>query len=335
LFIRAVRKLLLRFNPVLWDDDPKAARIAPLVEALDADLDELMAGGDFTEKQRESLLKDAYKLEAEGIAEMIPVSQIRQAAWWCRTAPLGRRKLLLIENAGRMLDAARNSLLKLLEEPPDRVNILLSTVQGDALLPTIRSRLRPYRFIPRDAAVEQEIIRRVFRDPEPGAGTTAGGLRDYLNAFLPVSRDRLLPLAACFAASLARQCVPSLRGRALRRELPPPLVSLGKLCAALAEPARAETAQDCGAAIQAVMAGAEKFEAPGLFNLFLESLLGLASRSLRESATLPGPSATVLADIFRSLAAEAAAAVGSYNQNPAQALERFAVEFKQRAAALV
>jgi len=41
LFIRSVRKLLARFNPVLWEDEPKAGKISSLVNSLEEDIDDL------------------------------------------------------------------------------------------------------------------------------------------------------------------------------------------------------------------------------------------------------------------------------------------------------
>ena len=41
LFIRSLRKLLARFNPVLWEDDPKGGKLFPLVNSIEEDLDEL------------------------------------------------------------------------------------------------------------------------------------------------------------------------------------------------------------------------------------------------------------------------------------------------------
>jgi DNA polymerase-3 subunit gamma/tau len=238
LFIRALRKLLLRFNPLLWEDDPKASRAAPLVEALDTGLDSLMNGGVCSDKQREALVKDAAKLEAVGISETIPVSQLRNATWWCRTAPRGKRKTLIIESAGRMQDAARNSLLKLLEEPPDTVTIVLCNTEAGALLPTIRSRLRPYRFLRREASIESDIIRRVFHDPDAASnGDAAGSLSDYLASFQAFSKAELEPLAADFYRLVT------------------------------------QPGQGIGQGVQAVMDACGKFESPDLFKRFLETLL--------------------------------------------------------------
>ncbi|MDR2079576.1 MAG: DNA polymerase III, partial [Treponema sp.] len=37
LFIRSARKLLARFSPVLWEDEPKIAKLNPYIQSLDED----------------------------------------------------------------------------------------------------------------------------------------------------------------------------------------------------------------------------------------------------------------------------------------------------------
>ncbi len=57
-------------------------------------------------------------------------------------------RVVIIDDAQTMNQAAANALLKLLEEPPDRtVFILIATNKRD-LLPTITSRCQPIRFYP-------------------------------------------------------------------------------------------------------------------------------------------------------------------------------------------
>jgi len=53
----------------------------------------------------------------------------------------GAKRLLLIENADRLTEVVQNTLLKLLEEPPTSVVIILQTEQPQKLLPTVMSRL--------------------------------------------------------------------------------------------------------------------------------------------------------------------------------------------------
>jgi DNA polymerase-3 subunit gamma/tau len=322
LFVRSVRKLLVRFSPVLRENDPKIARLNPLIEALDEGLDDLEAAAE-AHKTTEAILKNSFKLEADGMGDLIPVDHIRRAAWWSRLAPLGKRKLLVIENADRMRDEARNSLLKILEEPPERVTIVLTTAHREALLPTVLSRLRPYCFVARDRAVEMEVIRKIFRDPQAQASGGGGLLRRYLDSFLPDSGETLYPLAALFVASTARGAAVSLRhsGAALDEAL----IRLGSHCASLAEEAGlGRPLEDAKSLAEKVLEGADKFENRSRFSQFLRSLLALVGESLGAS-----PDAIAFRDLWRAAAQEADAAVGTYNLNPAMVLERLIAELRR------
>jgi DNA polymerase-3 subunit gamma/tau len=356
-YIRAVRKLILRFSPVLWEDEPKAGRFAPALTALEGDLDEIIACHEgegrgaspkdaaWAEKIGKSIRKNAVNLEAEGIADLIPVAQIRRAAYWSRLAPQGKRKLLLIENADRMQDASRNALLKILEEPPDDAVIVLTTAHSDALLPTILSRLRPYRFYPRSGEVEKEVLRRVFRSDTvrekadaanaamgSGRSKAEASITGWLDSFLSVSGESLRPLAAFFAASAAYRGARSLLGAGLS-VLPGELEALGQYAAGVAEKAGLERrAGDTGVCVAAVLKGAEDFKAPELFARFLEALLAVVSGGLRGAPSSPGRAA--FADLWREAVSEAAAAAGTYNQTPALVLDRLSTELTRRMTAL-
>ncbi|MCL2374305.1 MAG: DNA polymerase III [Treponema sp.] len=339
LFIRAVRKLLARFNPALWEDEPKKGKTAaaPLVNSLEEDIDEL--GSLISESQerapdknREALaklcngiLKSAFKLESEGLSETIPIDRIRRAAWWGRLAPAGNGKLLVIENADRTQEEARNSLLKLLEEPPARLTIVLTSSRPGSLLPTILSRLRPYRFNARDAAVEADVIRRVFRD------TQEGGIGAYLDSFLPVSAGALNDLATFFAASVARKAalLSKRQGRAISNEA----VLLGKFAAPKAEAAGLGRPQgEAAAVIPLILEKADKFEIRSLFSRFLRSLLDIVSQSQRQSepdaagniagrnfADLPS---VAYNEVWKNCCAWGERAVGVYRLSPNLVLEK-------------
>ncbi len=84
---------------------------------------------------------DFFELKTSGKAGLHSVSSIREMAVRLNLAPYASSgKAVLIENGDRMLPAASNMLLKLLEEPPDRSLIILATAAPHRLLPTIRSR---------------------------------------------------------------------------------------------------------------------------------------------------------------------------------------------------
>lgn len=55
--------------------------------------------------------------------------------------PFGAQRLLVITTADQLSEAVQNTLLKLLEEPPLFLTIVLVTTRPEGLLPTVRSRL--------------------------------------------------------------------------------------------------------------------------------------------------------------------------------------------------
>ena len=331
LFIRSVRKLLLRFSPVLWEDDPKAGKISSLVNSLEEELDELssFAGAkEAAEKLVEGIKKDAVKLQSEGMGETIPIAQLRRAAWWCRLAPSGREKLLVIENADRMQEEGRNSLLKLLEEPSARLRIVLTSARPGSLLPTILSRLRPYRFNARGADVEADVIKRVFRDKAASEEAASTGLASYLDSFLPVSAATLEALASYFAASVAYKA--ALFAKHGDRSLPGEVVLLGKYSAPKAEAAGfGRPKEDSGPVIALILEKAGKFEVRSLFSRFLNYLLEQVSKSQRAVPTPPQnkndemvlPRSSFF-EIWAACCGWAESAVGTYNLRPAPVLEK-------------
>jgi DNA polymerase-3 subunit gamma/tau len=340
LFIRSVRKLLARFSPVLWEDDPKAGKFSGLLAGLEEDLEAFeraAESGAETEKIRASVLKDAVKLEAE-VPKLVPIDQIRRAAYWSRLAPAGIRKCIIIENADRMQEGAKNSLLKILEEPPERLSIVLSCSRPGTLLPTIISRLRQYRFAQRDTEAEIGVIRRIFRDKDyeaaspagaesAGSGTGIGGaasvLSSYLESFLPVSGGALYPLGAYFPASVTAEALRVLKPRA-----PPVLVELGKFSAPVAEAGgMGRPAPDMKSAIAHVFYKAEHFDIPGVFSGFCKNILSLLSAWTRTGEV--SPEKIKVLEIWKTELANAFIASDSYNIQIAGVFERLGENLKR------
>ena len=123
LFFRSVRKLLCRFNSVLWEDDPRFGKLKNQIAMLEEELEdaenipaETAAGGKKGElaKRCGSIVTKAAKLETDGLGEFTPIGHIRRAAYWSRLLPLGRHKCIVIGNAEKMQEGAKNSLLKIL-----------------------------------------------------------------------------------------------------------------------------------------------------------------------------------------------------------------------------
>lgn len=79
------------------------------------------------------------QLEIDG--QEIDVKALRSVVANASQQALGDQRLLLIRNADRLNDQLQNTLLKLLEEPPATLVIVLQTSRPQALLATVRSRL--------------------------------------------------------------------------------------------------------------------------------------------------------------------------------------------------
>jgi len=356
LFIRSIRKLLARFAPPVWEYEPKSNKLnpLPLLHSLEEELDEFeamtvdLSSGDTKnnalEKLTDSLVKNAVKLD-ECISEAVPIAQVRKAAYWARLSPSGKRKTLIIENADRMEEKARNALLKLLEEPPESISIILTAPRREAVMPTILSRLRPYRFTARNQLEEKEILRRVFRDPrwtqeaapskegapsndEEGGTNSPGLIGTYLESFLPQPSDKLLPLAAFFVAAVARSAVVFQKSRSIT-EIPETVAALGNYCARIAESAGLERPVDAKETISALLSQSSDFEGRS-FPRFLALVLDLVSWSLEQCAS--NPNVVACRETWRLRIRESYAAYSVWNQRPEAALESLFFRLREEAA---
>ncbi|WP_062326438.1 hypothetical protein [Treponema endosymbiont of Eucomonympha sp.] len=220
LFLRSVRKLTARFSPVLWADDDKASKISPLVASVDEALEELDPSRPLPEpaaleKATAKLASLCEKLDAGFVSGSVPVAHIRHISSWARFTVAEGKKTVIIENADRMQEGARNALLKVLEEPPEDAVFVLLTEKRSAVLPTILSRVRTYQFGERTAQEQAEVLLRVFHaSPAEGDDPSAQGERGierYLRSFLPTDANAVSKLGNDFAAEAIRGSVPDVR----------------------------------------------------------------------------------------------------------------------------
>lgn len=90
---------------------------------------------------------------------------------------VGGRRVLLMGDAAFAGDPSANALLKILEEPPSAVTVVLTTSAPDSLLPTIRSRLVEIAFPPMNADDIAGVLRAHGHDETQArrAAALAGG----------------------------------------------------------------------------------------------------------------------------------------------------------------
>ncbi len=108
---------------------------------------DLLNIGVFEEEASDKSSKKLAQIKVDAIRSVIDFAQL--------SSYRGRRRVILIEPAEAMNIQAANALLKILEEPPSSVILLLVAEQKDKVLPTIKSRCRQ---LPLPAPTQQESL---------------------------------------------------------------------------------------------------------------------------------------------------------------------------------
>jgi len=155
--LRSVRILLLQYHASLMGNTQTATQssiyesasgVSDLLMELSEKKDEL------SEKEAKILaqsLKSALKplLAASRKNTTISVNQVRSLEEWINRTSMGDQKtFIIIEGLEDTNISARNSLLKMLEEPPGDVYFFLVSEYPNRIMQTILSRVRKYSFPP-------------------------------------------------------------------------------------------------------------------------------------------------------------------------------------------
>lgn len=151
------------------------------------------------------VIERAFDEKKEEFAKDISVEQTRKIAeFMSLTAGEGAWRVVIIDDADSMNNAAANAILKILEEPPPHAVIILVAHQASRLLPTIRSRCRNCKIAPLLAEDFTQILRNV--QPEIGreSAEKLGEITDYspglaLELYAQEALDLLCQLELIFA----------------------------------------------------------------------------------------------------------------------------------------
>jgi len=100
-----------------------------------------------------------------------------------RSAQLGSKKVLILDEANLLNDTGQNLLLKTLEEPPPGTYLILVTDSQEKLLATIRSRCQHVGFVP----LPNDVVGHWLDQHAPDL---TGARRDWLIAFVSGSLGR-------------------------------------------------------------------------------------------------------------------------------------------------
>ncbi len=209
-FIRSVRKLTLRFNPVLWQGDDKLSKIANIISGIDEELEPIdfphqLPDLQTIQKSCKKIEDLCTKLESDFLYDSIPIAQVRNISSWARLKSVEGKKTIILENADRMLESVRNALLKILEEPPADTVFILTTNRRNAVMSTILSRVRTYQFNERSLVQQKDVLNRVFHKID-----FEGSITDYLLTYLPVKGDFVRNLANEFFKTVVNGGIPDI-----------------------------------------------------------------------------------------------------------------------------
>lgn len=112
----------------------------------------------------------------------------------------GQKKVFIISEADQMRVEAANALLKLLEEPPDNLMLVLTTSNIYKILPTIKSRCQLFRFSPLPEERIRDLVEKYAGPVNPAklslvarlAGYNMKRIFDFLEKDVIAARDQAI-----------------------------------------------------------------------------------------------------------------------------------------------
>ena len=162
---------------------------------------------------------DVRILEVPQDKRKIPIEAVREAERWLGVSPHEvRAKVLIVDPAEEMTDAAANAILKTLEEPRSGSFIALVTASASALLPTVRSRCQIVRFRPLKAETVADILAAEGVEPDVArtAAALSGGSLDRARQHTGEELGELLEIVSELLTGAAEQ-TPSRAMKAAER----------------------------------------------------------------------------------------------------------------------
>lgn len=172
--LQSIRKFTRRVDPHIFQTASGAAgsKLMHPIQSINEQL--LIIEGAITdsaldEPRISALLSEMQPTINTAVASFphhIAIDMIRALIRWGHmrmgTAQHTIQKVAIIERADFLSERAANALLKLTEEPPPHLTILLLSTNSAKLIPTLRSRVRELSTQQRSLTMEQEILAQQF-----------------------------------------------------------------------------------------------------------------------------------------------------------------------------
>jgi DNA polymerase-3 subunit delta' len=152
----------------------------------------------------DSMVQDPYARKRLWANPTIGIDRIRELRRTSTLKPLEGLRVVIIAEADKMTLESANALLKILEEPPASMHMILTTSRPNSLLPTIVSRCQEVRFgLLADELVEGALISNKRLTPEQAAlvsRISQGSYRralEWLTESLDEQRDYAVEFLRC------------------------------------------------------------------------------------------------------------------------------------------
>ncbi|MBN1464965.1 DNA polymerase III subunit delta' [candidate division KSB1 bacterium] len=114
----------------------------------------------------DSVMANPYSRRKPWATPTIGIEQIREIRHTSTLRPMEGRRVVILAEADKMTIPAANSLLKILEEPPATMYLILTASQVNSMLPTILSRCQEIRLSPLpDNEMEWTLIEKKEVEP--------------------------------------------------------------------------------------------------------------------------------------------------------------------------
>lgn len=164
--LRTVRLMLLQFHPALIDGkDAKSSANFTAASTVSEILYDLEKAPQEEFGEQAQRLRAALKPLYQHLKRHAPmgIGQVRSLQeWTIQTSLTDEPRFIILEGVEESTEGARNSLLKLLEEPPKHTYIMVLSEHPSRLLPTILSRLQRHHVRPLEADMKNRVLADLF-----------------------------------------------------------------------------------------------------------------------------------------------------------------------------
>lgn len=166
--IESVRLTLMQYHPAL---SVSASSTSSQYYSLAGEIDEVLLRAednrDYSDKEINEIVKSVERcLDPRFLycgkknPSAVSIDQIRAVQEYF--SQLGDEKVVVFENVEDATDGAKNSLLKMLEEPEEKSHMILLSSNPQKLLETILSRVRKFQFPPLGEKKTATLIKEKF-----------------------------------------------------------------------------------------------------------------------------------------------------------------------------